>query len=217
MRKDSLEILTNELKRPFGLFIVTGPTGAGKTTTLYALIKFLQDPHIKIITLEDPIEYHLPGISQTQISDSSNYSFDAGLQAVLRQDPDIVMMGEVRTIDSARPAMQASLAGKKIFTTLHTNDAGGAVPRLENMGIENDTIAAGLAVVIAQRLVRKLCSECRVPRQTTSQEKELYSSILHNVPDNILAECDFDTVYEGNTTECTPCQTKGFKRYDGSF
>lgn len=217
MRSDALEFLTTQLKRPYGLFIVTGPTGAGKTTTLYAIIKFLQNPQIKIITIEDPIEYHLRGISQTQIDDANNYSFDAGLRAVLRQDPDIVMMGELRNADSAHPAMQASLAGKRIFTTLHTNDAGGAVPRLEDMGIANDTIAAGLATVIAQRLIRKLCDICKVEQKTTEQQKEAFSTLLHKVPHELLSNCNFDAIYTSTQSDCSECQGKGFEGMMGLF
>ena len=218
MRQDLFVIFQEHIKKPNGLFIVTGPTGAGKSTTLYAIIRFLQSPTIKIITIEDPIEYHLPGISQSQISEKDNYTFEAGLRAILRQDPDIVMMGELRGKDSAYPAMQASLAGKRIFTTLHTNDSVGAVPRLEDMGVHRDTIASGLTMVIAQRLVRRLCNSCKVQRATTQEEKQIFSAILQDVPESITQEVSFEFVYESNENKkCSECKGYGFKGMLGIF
>lgn len=218
MREDLFTIFQEQIKKPNGLFIVTGPTGAGKSTTLYAIIRFLQSPSVKIITIEDPIEYHLPGISQSQISERDNYTFEAGLRAILRQDPDIIMMGELRNKDSAYPALQASLAGRRVFSTLHTNDSVGSVPRLEDMGIERDTIASGLTMVIAQRLVRRLCGSCKVERATTEAEKRVLEALLQRVPDAIKQGLALDVVYDNSDNkQCSKCKGYGFKGMLGIF
>ena len=218
MREDLFTIFQEQIKKPNGLFIVTGPTGAGKSTTLYAIIRFLQSPSVKIITIEDPIEYHLPGISQSQISERDNYTFEAGLRAILRQDPDIIMMGELRNKDSAYPALQASLAGRRVFSTLHTNDSVGSVPRLEDMGIERDTIASGLTMVIAQRLVRRLCGSCKVERATTEAEKRVLEALLQEVPDAIKQGLALDVVYDNSDNkQCSKCKGYGFKGMLGIF
>ena len=218
MREDLFATFQEQIKKPNGLFVVTGPTGAGKSTTLYAIISFLQSPSVKIITIEDPIEYHLSGISQSQISEKNNYTFETGLRAILRQDPDIIMMGELRNKDSAYPALQASLAGRRIFSTLHTNDAVGAVPRLEDMGIERDTIASGLTMVIAQRLVRRLCDACKVGKTPTQAEKDALSQLLQGVPDALKQNLSLDVVYEsGEDKQCGECKGYGFKGMLGVF
>ena len=149
--------------KPHGILLVTGPTGSGKTTTLYALLSRLNDQSRNIMTVEDPIEYHLEGIGQTQVNPKVDLDFARGLRAILRQDPDVVMVGEIRDLETAQIATQASLTGHLVFSTLHTNSAVGAVARLRDMGIESFQIAAGLSGLLAQRLVRKLCPNCRQP------------------------------------------------------
>ena len=219
MREDLFAIFQEQIKKPNGLFVVTGPTGAGKSTTLYAIIRFLQSPEVKIITIEDPIEYHLRGISQSQISEKDHYTFETGLRAILRQDPDIIMMGELRNKESAYPALQASLAGRRIFSTLHTNDSVGAVPRLEDMGIQRDTIASGLTMVIAQRLVRRLCASCKQERQTTPEEKDALGALLETIPNKLKQGLSLDVAYEPQTetTQCSECKGYGFKGMLGIF
>ncbi len=156
----NLEILQKALALPNGMILVTGPTGSGKTTTLYSMLNEFNKPENKIITLEDPIEYHLSGITQSQINEKRGYTFGSGLRAVLRQDPDIVMIGEIRDEDTAETAAQAALTGHVLLSTLHTNSAIETIPRLLNVGLKPFMIAPSLGVVMAQRLVRKICSYC---------------------------------------------------------
>lgn len=160
-RDDDLAIVTRTLEEPNGLILNTGPTGSGKTTTLYAFLKKVFRPTLKIITIEDPVEYHLPGISQTQVDPDAGYTFASGLRSILRQDPNIVLVGEIRDTETAGIAMNAALTGHLVFSTLHTNDAVGAIPRLLDLGAEPHVVGPALKLVIAQRLVRRLCTSCR--------------------------------------------------------
>ena len=156
-------VLEERLAQPHGVLLVTGPTGSGKTTTLYAALNHLNQGERNIMTVEDPVEYELPGISQTQVNPRAGLTFASGLRAILRQDPDIVMIGEIRDQETADIAIQASLTGHLVLSTLHTNTAVGAVSRLRDMGVEPYLLASGLIGVMAQRLVRRLCSHCKQP------------------------------------------------------
>jgi type IV pilus assembly protein PilB len=156
-----LELFEKALKAPFGMILVTGPTGSGKSTTLYSIINQINLPHINIVTIEDPIEYHLEGITQIQINPDIGLTFANGLRSVLRQSPDVIMVGEIRDAETADIAVKAALTGEIILSTLHTNDAVGAITRLIDMGIEPFLLASSLVVSTAQRLVRKLCLKCR--------------------------------------------------------
>jgi general secretion pathway protein E len=149
------------IKQPYGIVLVTGPTGSGKTTTLYSAIKRLDAGTTNILTVEDPIEYELAGIGQTQVNSKIDFDFATALRAILRQDPDVVMIGEIRDVETASIAVQASLTGHLVLATLHTNDAVGAVTRLTDMGVEPFLLSSSLIGVVAQRLVRKLCGECK--------------------------------------------------------
>lgn len=160
------------LDKPYGIFLVTGPTGSGKTTTLYAGLSRLNDAQRNIMTVEDPVEYNIDGISQTQVNAKASMTFAKGLRAILRQDPDVVMIGEIRDIETAEIAVQASLTGHLVLSTLHTNTAVGAITRLRDMGIEPFLLSSSLAGVLAQRLVRKLCSHCKQPHQADASECE---------------------------------------------
>ncbi|KKU91557.1 MAG: hypothetical protein UY23_C0001G0163 [Candidatus Jorgensenbacteria bacterium GW2011_GWA1_48_11] len=160
-REDDLAIIKAEIEKPNGLILNTGPTGSGKTTTLYAFLRKVSRPEIKIITIEDPIEYHLPGISQTQVDPEANYTFASGLRSILRQDPDIVLVGEIRDKETAEIALNASLTGHLVLSTLHTNDAVGAIPRLIDLGAKTQILGPALSLVIAQRLIRLLCPNCK--------------------------------------------------------
>ena len=162
LRDDDLKIISQEIKRPNGLILNTGPTGSGKTTTLYAILRSLQSPSKKIITIEDPIEYRLAGIDQTQVNRKAGYTFANGLRSLLRHDPDIILVGEIRDSETAKIAINASLTGHLVLSTLHTNDAVGAIPRLIDLGVEPPILASSLNIVIAQRLVRKLCPHCAI-------------------------------------------------------
>ena len=158
LRKDLVKIFNKEIKQPNGMIIVTGPTGSGKTTTLYAILKKLNNPKIKIITIEDPIEYHLKGISQTQVDPKKGYSFASGLRSIMRQDPDVILVGEIRDLETAKIALQAALTGHLVLTTLHTNNAAGTIARLQALGEKPVNIAPAINMAIAQRLVRKAVS-----------------------------------------------------------
>jgi general secretion pathway protein E len=163
------------LKSPHGIILVTGPTGSGKTTTLYAGLSEINDAARNIMTIEDPVEYMLPGIGQTQVNPKVDMTFARGLRAILRQDPDVVMVGEIRDLETADIAVQASLTGHLVLSTLHTNTAIGAVTRLQDMGVESFLLSSSLIAVMAQRLVRLLCPECRSAAAPTPQEAALLS------------------------------------------
>jgi general secretion pathway protein E len=163
MTGDHLAVMERMIRRPHGIILVTGPTGSGKTTTLYAALTALNDHSRNIVTVEDPIEYHLDGIGQTQVNAKVDLTFARGLRAILRQDPDVVMVGEIRDLETAQIAVQASLTGHLVFSTLHTNSAVGAVTRLQDMGVEPFLLSSSLVGVVAQRLVRRLCAHCKQP------------------------------------------------------
>ena len=160
-------LLSRLVEKPHGLFLTTGPTGSGKTTTLYSLLQSIYTPELKIITIEDPVEYELPGIAQIPVRASRNFTFANGLRAILRQDPDVVMVGEIRDSETADIAIRAALTGHQVFSTLHTNDSTGAVTRLIDMGVEAFLISSALEGVLAQRLVRRICTHCRTENPVT--------------------------------------------------
>jgi general secretion pathway protein E len=166
------------LRRPTGLLLVTGPTGSGKTTTLYAALRCLNDRKRNILTIEDPIEYAVEGVGQTQVNPQTELTFARGLRAILRQDPDVIMVGEIRDQETARAAVQAGMTGHFVLSTLHTNTAVGAVTRLIDMGVERFLLAPILAGVVAQRLVRTLCMRCRKPAKVTELDRNLLGGAL---------------------------------------
>ncbi|MEO0769040.1 MAG: GspE/PulE family protein, partial [Cyanobacteria bacterium J06649_4] len=168
--EETLHIVQEMASRPFGLILVTGPTGSGKTTTLYSVLSERNDPGVNISTAEDPIEYALPGITQVQVIREKGMNFAAILRSFLRQDPDVILVGETRDPETAKTAIEAALTGHLVLTTLHTNDAAGAVSRLGEMGVEPFQVSSSLIGVLAQRLVRRVCGECRVPYQPTPEE-----------------------------------------------
>ncbi|MBN2071081.1 MAG: Flp pilus assembly complex ATPase component TadA [Candidatus Krumholzibacteriota bacterium] len=173
MNRDMLTRFRQDISRPHGMILVTGPTGSGKTTTLYSALTYLNKPDTKIITLEDPVEYELSIISQAQIMAQQGFTFASGLRAILRQDPDILLIGEIRDTETAQLAIRAALTGHLVFSTLHTNTAAGAIPRLIDMGIEPFLLSATLISVLAQRLVRSVCPLCRVREEPTEDQKIL--------------------------------------------
>jgi general secretion pathway protein E len=174
MSPENFKTLESVIHKPHGIVLVTGPTGSGKTTTLYAALEGLNDKSRNILTVEDPIEYFIDGIGQTQVNTKVDMSFARGLRAILRQDPDVVMIGEIRDLETAQIAVQSSLTGHLVFSTLHTNTATGAITRLRDMGIEPYLISSTLLAVLSQRLVRVLCPDCREPYTLSSNEcKEL--------------------------------------------
>lgn len=186
--------LVKEIRRPNGMLLTTGPTGSGKTTTLYAFLRDIHTPDVKIITIEDPIEYHLEGVVQTQ-TDGRDYTFASGLRSVLRQDPDVIMVGEIRDMEVAETAIQAALTGHFVFSTLHTNNAAGAFPRLMDLGIDPKTIPSAVTVAMGQRLIRTLDPETRVQRPATEEEKLLMQKVFSTLTDPSLMPASFDTVW----------------------
>ncbi len=166
---ERLELFKRLIRRPHGILLVTGPTGSGKTTTLYAALSRINSRDINIITVEDPIEYQLPGIGQIQVNPKIDLTFAAGLRSILRQDPDVIMVGEIRDAETAEIAIQASLTGHLVFSTLHTNDAAGAMTRLVEMGVEPFLVSSSILAVLAQRLVRVLCTACREPYEPPAE------------------------------------------------
>ncbi len=188
IREDDLKIINQELQKPTGIILTTGPTGSGKTTTLYAFIKKILTPDIKIITIEDPIEYHIEGISQTQVEPDKGYTFENGLRSIVRQDPDVILVGEIRDYETAEIAMHAALTGHLVFSTLHTNDAVGAIPRLIDLGIKPPIIAPAINLLMAQRLLRKICQKCAKKRLITKEELQNFKKILNNLPPRVKLE-----------------------------
>ncbi len=191
------------IKRPHGIILVTGPTGSGKSTTLYAGLGELDSTQSNILTVEDPIEFDIDGIGQTQVNPKVDMTFARGLRAILRQDPDVVMIGEIRDLETAEIAVQASLTGHLVMSTLHTNTAVGAITRLRDMGIEPFLISSSLLGVLAQRLVRTLCKECKTPYQADDEQKKLFS----------LLPSDDLVLYK--PTGCEHCNGKGYRGRTG--
>ena len=166
-------VIDKMLMRPHGVILLTGPTGSGKSTTLYSFLKEVNDPTVNIITVEDPVEYTMAGITQTQVNAKANMTFAAALRSILRQDPDIIMIGEIRDEETAEIAVRAAITGHLVFSTLHTNDAPGAITRLEDMGVPDYLVADALAGVIAQRLVKRLCPACKKRGKANAKEMEI--------------------------------------------
>lgn len=204
LRKDLLEIFKKEIQKPNGMIIVTGPTGSGKTTTLYAFLKNINQPEIKIITLEDPIEYHLKGISQTQVDQRKGYSFAQGLRSIMRQDPDVVLVGEIRDLETAQTALQAALTGHLVFTTLHTNNAAGTIARLQALGEKPINIAPAINMAIAQRLVRKVCQKCVKFNKPSPEELKKIKRALKGVK-----TIKIDKI--ARTKGCKQCNSTGYR------
>jgi general secretion pathway protein E len=205
MNKQVLETYKKSLHSPYGIILVTGPTGSGKTTTLYAGLSHINETSRNILTIEDPIEYMLPGVGQTQVNTKVDMSFARGLRAILRQDPDVVMVGEIRDLETAEIAVQASLTGHLVLSTLHTNTAVGSITRLQDMGIEPFLLSSSLIAVMAQRLVRLLCRECRQEVQATEAELDLLG----------LPAGASQTLYRGQG--CDHCNYTGYRGRAGVY
>lgn len=205
MEQHMEKLLRELITKPHGIILVTGPTGSGKTTTLYAALTLLNDKRRNILTVEDPIEYDLAGIGQTQVNSKINMTFARGLRAILRQDPDVVMVGEIRDLETAQIAIQASLTGHLVLSTLHTNSAIGAITRLDDMGVEPFLLASSLSAVIAQRLMRLLCPRCKTSAPATPSECALLGVAADNPPMICHpAGCQYcrNTGYAGRSSVC---------------
>lgn len=209
-----LELLMHEINKPHGMILTTGPTGSGKTTTLYAFLRKVHTSDIKIITIEDPIEYHLPGIVQTQTNSEKGYTFLEGLRSALRQDPDIIMVGEIRDRETAEIAVDAALTGHLVFSTLHTNTAAGTFPRLIDLGVNPKTMSSAISVSMAQRLVRKLCPECRKEVALEGDTKKIIDSILATIKDKSAMK---NTTKMWTPVGCEKCNKTGYKGRVGIY
>ncbi|MBS3804180.1 MAG: type II secretion system ATPase GspE [Oleiphilaceae bacterium] len=205
MGQRDLGVLRKLISRPYGILLVTGPTGSGKSTTLYASLQEINDRTRNILTVEDPIEYNLPGIGQTQVNPKVEMTFARGLRAILRQDPDVVMIGEIRDLDTAEISVQASLTGHLVLSTLHTNTAVGAITRLMDMGIEPFLISSSLVGIVAQRLVRVLCEDCKRPYVADEEQCEFLQQNPAEPP----------TIYR--TGGCDSCNQMGYRGRVGIY
>ncbi len=212
----ALKVIHEQLHKANGMIITTGPTGSGKTTTLYAFLKVLNQPGVKIITLEDPVEYKVEGIQQTPIDHRVDFSFVKALRAVLRQDPDAVMVGEIRDPETAETALQAALTGHVVLTTLHTNDAAGAVPRLLTMGVKPFVIAPAINAIIAQRLVRRLCTACMKPAQIDEPTLKKIQQILSEIPPSSEIAVPKELQFY-SSAGCDECGGLGYKGRVGIY
>lgn len=214
-------VLQKEIDRPEGMILTTGPTGSGKTTTLYAFLRKVSQPEIKIITIEDPIEYHLPGIVQTQVESEKGYDFLNGLRAALRQDPDIIMVGEIRDNETAKIAINSAQTGHLVFSTLHTNSAAGTFPRLIDLGVNPKTLTSAVNIALAQRLVRVLCPSCKKQAPLDVENAVLVEKTLANIADPSYREAlikeNIDTKQQWLPVGCDKCNMTGYKGRIGIY
>jgi len=219
LRKDLYKIFQKEIQKPNGMIIVTGPTGSGKTTTLYAFLMKIQNPEIKIITIEDPIEYHLKGVSQTQVAPEKGYTFADGLKSIVRQDPDVILVGEIRDLETAKIGLQAALTGHLVLSTLHTNDAAGTIPRLVDLGAESASVAPAIKMAIGQRLVRKVCSKCSKLISPTKEEQEILEKGLLKINNKDIELPDLKNIKIAQINEkgCEACNFTGYKGRTGLY
>ncbi|OGN07815.1 MAG: hypothetical protein A2750_01550 [Candidatus Yanofskybacteria bacterium RIFCSPHIGHO2_01_FULL_45_42] len=217
MRDDILALVKKQLDKAVGVILTTGPTGSGKTTTLYSFVNYLNTPDTKIITIEDPIEYHITGISQTQVEPEKGYTFVNGLRAIVRQDPDVVLVGEIRDLETAEIAMQAALTGHIVLSTLHTNDAAGTIPRLVDLGVKSQTIAPALNMAMAQRLLRKLCPACKKATELHGEDLERIKKHMTPLVERFKLPMVDDKLVVYAPQGCKECNNLGFKGRIGVY
>lgn len=212
------DIIKKSIFEPYGMILITGPTGSGKSTTLYSVLKILNKEGVNIITLEDPVEYAIEGINQSQVKPEIGYTFASGLRSILRQDPDIIMVGEIRDTETAELAVHAALTGHVVLATLHTNDSLGAIPRLIDMKVEPFLVASSLRAVVAQRLVRKICPNCREEVKLNEAVKQEIERVLEQIPEAEKKAHNFQDgikIYKGKG--CAKCAESGMKGRIGIF
>ncbi len=202
---DTQALIQQDLKKTTGVILLTGPTGSGKTTTLYTFLNELNNPDVKIITLEDPVEYQLDGVNQVQVNPDIGFDFAAGIRSIVRQDPDIIMVGEIRDAETARIALQSALTGHLVFSTVHTNDAASAYTRLLDLGVEEFLLNAALVSVVAQRLARRLCPKCAIPAENSDELLAKYP--LQQIADN----AGIDNITIKQAVGCEHCNNNGYK------
>lgn len=204
-------VVKEAIKKPYGLILATGPTGCGKTTTLYAILRILNKEEVNIVTLEDPVEYFIEGVNQSQIKPEIGYTFSRGLRHILRQDPDIIMVGEIRDSETAELAIHAALTGHIVLSTLHTNDAIGAIPRLIDLGVRPFLLPSALNIVIAQRLVRRLCSYCKKEEKAKKEEEKIIMEEFRELPSEMKKKVKIKSplkIYKAKG--CSKCMNKGY-------
>ncbi len=217
LEQRNLRIVEEATKRPYGLILATGPTGSGKTTTLYSMMNILNQEEVNIVTLEDPIEYFLKGVNHSQIKPDIGYTFPQGLRHILRQDPDIIMVGEARDEETATLVIHAALTGHIVLSTLHTNNAVGVIPRLIDMGVPPFLIPSALSTAIAQRLAGLLCPHCKEKKKVTQEIRETFEEEIATLPENIKKDVDmsFSEVYKA--VGCKKCNWRGYKGRIGLY
>lgn len=217
LRGEAFARLKREVERPNGMIITTGPTGSGKTTTLYAVLRTLNKPGVKIITLEDPIEIKMEGLNQSQVDISRDYTFSKGLRSILRQDPDICMVGEIRDLETAEIAIQAALTGHLMLSTIHTNSASGAIPRFLSMGVKPFLLAPALNSILGQRLVRRVCDSCIEEDKLTAEKMERVLKVMENLPESERKNVDFKKMVFYKGAGCDKCSGLGYKGRIGVY
>ncbi|MFA7193643.1 MAG: GspE/PulE family protein [Candidatus Paceibacterota bacterium] len=210
-----LKVFMEALAKPNGMILNTGPTGSGKTTTLYAFLRLKKTPEIKIITIEDPIEYHLDGIVQTQVDNEKGYDFATGLKKTLRQDPDVIMVGEIRDLETAETAVHAALTGHLVFSTLHTNNAAGTFTRLIDLGVNPKILTSAISMAIAQRLVRRLCDGCKEEKVLEGENLTLMKQVYESIKEKEVAWAE--KTFTAKVGGCEKCNQTGYKGRIGVF
>lgn len=217
LRGDAYARLKREVERPNGMIITTGPTGSGKTTSLYAILRTLNKPGVKIITLEDPVEIKMEGINQSQVDPSHDYTFAKGLRSILRQDPDICMVGEIRDLETSEIAIQAALTGHLMLSTIHTNSASGAIPRFLSMGVKPFLLAPALNAIIGQRLVRRICENCKEEITIEPETLEKIKKELLALPETEKKNVDLNNLHFYHGKGCPACSGLGYKGRIGIY
>ncbi len=217
LRNEAYERLKREVARPNGMIITTGPTGSGKTTTMYAILRLLNKPGVKIITLEDPVEIKMEGVNQSQVDESRDYTFAKGLRSLLRQDPDICMVGEIRDLETADIAIQSALTGHLMLSTIHTNSAAGAVPRFLSMGVKPFLLAPALNSIIGQRLVRRICDKCLEELPLTPEQSTRVKENLTNLATTEKSKINLDDLHFYHGKGCDECNNLGYKGRVGIY
>lgn len=209
----NFELLEEAAEAPFGMVLITGPTGSGKSTTLYAIMQRLNSDKVNILTLEDPVEYFMDGINQSQVKPEIGYDFSSGLRQILRQDPDIVMVGEIRDSETAGLAVNAALTGHLMLSTLHTNNAVGVIPRLVDLGVPTFLLSSSLNLMLAQRLIGRLCPDCKKPAEVSGEPERIIKDAIDKLPPSLKAVAKYKAPYSvfkaGNNPDCKTCKGKG--------
>lgn len=212
-----LEIVLDTINKPHGMFLMTGPTGSGKSTTLYAILSILNKPGVNIVTLEDPVEYFIDGVNQAQIKPEIGLTFASGLRSILRQDPNIIMVGEIRDRETAELAVNSALTGHLVFSTLHTNSATGGIPRLMDMGIEPFLLTASLNLLAAQRLVRKICDKCKIEAKPSEEIEKIIRAEMSTVDSKELVDIDMKNIKVYIGRGCPVCGNTGYRGRVGIY